>query len=100
MNMVAYIQPTCMYDMELFYTGATVALQTPTDISTPEGNDGQTMTVDLCVRLTNIMGGLRRNVVLNLNTVEVTAGEGKFHHDAALLERHALSYLLFPLPQT
>ena len=59
---------------ELFYTGATVVLQTPTDISTPEGNDGETMTVNLCIRLTNIMGGLQRNVVLNLTTVEVTAG--------------------------
>ena len=90
----------CMYDIEPFYAGATVALQTPTDISTPEGNDGETMTVNLCVRLTNVMGGLQRNVELNLTTVEVTAGEGKFHHDTALLERHTLSYLLFPLPQT
>ena len=76
--MVACIQPASMYDMELSHAGATVALQTPTDISTPEGNNGETMTVNLCVRLTNTMGGLQRDVVLNLSTVEVTAGEGKF----------------------
>ena len=77
-NMVAFMQPASMYDMELSHAGATVALQTPTDISTPEGNNGETMTVNLCVHLTNIMGGLQRDVVLNLSTVEMTAGEGKF----------------------
>ena len=77
-NMIACIQPASTYGTELSHAGATVALQTPTDISTPEGNNGETMTVNLCIQLTNVMGGLQRDVVLNLSTVEVTAGEGRF----------------------
>ena len=61
--------------MILWYVGATVTLQTPTDISTPEGNSGEMRTVmNLCVSLTNIMGGLDRDVVLRLTTVPLTAG--------------------------
>ena len=66
------------YDTNLWYVGAMVTLQTPTDISTPEGNSGEMMTVNLCVSLTNIMGGLDRDVVLRLTTVALTAGNVTF----------------------
>ena len=65
--------------MILWYVGATVTLQTPSDISTPEGNSGEMRTVmNLCVSLTNIMGGLDRDVVLRLTTVPLTAGNVAF----------------------
>ena len=63
-----------MYDTNLWYAGATVTLQTPTDISTPEGANGEMTTVNLCASLTNTMGGLRRDVVLRLATVALSAG--------------------------
>jgi len=64
----------CLHDTNLWYAGATVALQTPTDISTAEGNSGEMTPVSLCVSLTNIMGGLNRDVVLRLTTMALTAG--------------------------
>ena len=63
-----------MYDTNLWYAGATVTLQPPIYISTLEGNSGEMMTVNLCASLTNIMGGLDRDVVLRLTTVALTAG--------------------------
>jgi len=63
-----------LYDSNLWYVGAMVTLQTPTDISTAEGNSGEMTPVSLCVSLTNIMGGLNRDVVLRLTTVALTAG--------------------------
>jgi len=62
------------YDPNLWYAGASVTLQTPTDISTAEGNSSQMTPVSLCVSLTNVMGGLDRDVVLRMTTVALTAG--------------------------
>ena len=66
-----------LFDTNLWYAVATVTLQTPTDISTSEGANGEMMTVDLCASLTSTTGPLRRNVVLNLTTVALTAGNAK-----------------------
>ena len=51
--------------------GATVQLS-QTSTSVPEGNSGNT-TVDMCLVLTDALGGLRRNVVVNITTQDRTA---------------------------
>ena len=65
---------SCLYDTNLWYAGATVFLETPTDISTSEGDSGGMTPVNLCVSLTNVMGGLDRDVVLRMTTMALTAG--------------------------
>lgn len=45
-----------------------------TSVSVPEGNSGNT-TVNMCVGLTDVMGGLQRNVVVNITTQDGTASK-------------------------
>lgn len=56
----------------MVYIGATVALES-TSLETTEGGTGANTTTELCVILTNAMGGLERDVVLSLNTLDGTA---------------------------
>ena len=53
--------------------GATVQLS-QTSISVPEGNSGNT-TVDMCLVLTGALGGLWRDVVVNITTQDRTASK-------------------------
>ena len=55
-------------------TGATVEVN-ETELSLMEGNQGLSE-VNVCARLTATLDGLERGVVLLLNTVADTAGEG------------------------
>lgn len=60
----------------LLKTGATVAAHVPTPsgvVSVMEIDEDKN--VQVCVRLTNIMSGLERDVIVNLNTVPGTARE-------------------------
>ena len=43
-----------------------------TSVSVPEGNSGNT-TVNMCLDLTDVMGGLQRDVVVNIATQDRTA---------------------------
>ena len=63
---------TCIY----MYThvGATLQL-TQTLVSVQEGDRGTTTLVDLCLRLANAMGGLMRDVVINLSTQDIQASK-------------------------
>ena len=54
-------------------SGATISLET-TSVSVGEGDEGMTTAVEICVKLSDVMEGLERDVVVNLNTVEGTAG--------------------------
>ena len=63
-----------MYDiMHVLFPGATVLLDT-TQQTANEGNSGVSE-FSVCVTLTDVQGGLERDVILLLNTIEGTAGE-------------------------
>lgn len=56
--------------------GVTVALESE-ELSVVEGNLGGAETVEVCVHLTDVLGGLQRDVPLLLSTNDVTTGEAK-----------------------
>jgi len=64
------------HDQKFSLSGATISLEA-TELSIMEGNDEDTTTGDLCLRLDNSEGGLERDVVLILTSSEGTAGEGE-----------------------
>ena len=45
-----------------------------TELNVTEGNNGTLPMAPLCVVLNNVMGGLERDVALNLSTTAGTAG--------------------------
>ena len=45
-----------------------------TEINVTEGNNGTMPMASLCVVLNNVMGGLERDVAVNLSTTPGTAG--------------------------
>ena len=55
-------------------TGATAQLS-PSALTIQEGDSGTNATALLCLRLTDAMGGLRRDVVVNLSTQDRIASK-------------------------
>ena len=51
-----------------------MSIQTPTTISLPEGNNGDTTPVQVCLELDNIQAGLERSLDFSLSVALGTAG--------------------------
>ena len=58
--------------MFISFSVATVTIS-PSQLTVVEGNDTLNTTIELCVRLSDVRGGIEREVVVNLATTESTA---------------------------
>ena len=65
--------PVLIYIIIIVLQGATVALSS-TQLSISEGSLGSLSESSVCVHLTNVQDGLKRDVVVLLDTIADTAG--------------------------